>query len=531
MAVNRDKPDSWKADASNAIEAERLKIQHILDAQKTQLERNKSGQFATPPALAIDMLTYAKSILSDTQKVSFLDPAIGTGAFFSALLRTFPISQISRTEGYEIDPLYSSNIMRLWRQHNLSVHTGDFTRLQPPETEDMKFNFLICNPPYVRHHYLSKSEKQRLQSVGMQTAEIKLSEQAGLYCHFLLIAHKWMAQNGLAGWLIPGEFMSVNYGQQVRAYLLNKVTLKRIHLFDAENSLFDDALVSSCIVWFVNTSPAAHHDVEFSYGGTLTKPETTRFVSTEALRQIAKWTRFPLATSISIKSKEQPLLSDFFDIKRGLATGANKFFILYEQAIFRYSIPDEFLTPILPNPRYLEVDEVQTDDRGFPLLQQKLFLLNCDISEAEVKVNYPQLWEYLQEGTNMGIHQGYICSHRNPWYVQEHRPAPLFLCTYMGRQNGRRGKPFRFVLNHSKATATNAYHMLYPKPHLQKLLDADPQLAHRIWQALNAISLDMLIDEGRVYGGGLYKMEPRELGNVPADSLLVVCNTLAPHKR
>jgi adenine-specific DNA-methyltransferase len=45
------------------IETQRLKIQSQLDVAKTQGERNKLGQFATPTTLAADILEYAKSLL------------------------------------------------------------------------------------------------------------------------------------------------------------------------------------------------------------------------------------------------------------------------------------------------------------------------------------------------------------------------------------------------------------------------------------------------------------------------------------
>lgn len=61
--------------------------------------------------------------------------------------------------------------------------------------------------------------------------------------------------------------------------------------------------------------------------------------------------------------------------------------------------------------------------------------------------------------------------------------------------------------------------MLYPKPRLATALAAKPELIRGVWEALNAIGGMVMLGEGRVYGGGLHKLEPRELGNVPADQI------------
>lgn len=63
-----------------------------------------------------------------------------------------------------------------------------------------------------------------------------------------------MSEDGIAGWLIPSEFMDVNYGKALKAYLLREVTLLHIHRFEPNNVQFDDALVSSAVVWFKNAS-------------------------------------------------------------------------------------------------------------------------------------------------------------------------------------------------------------------------------------------------------------------------------------
>jgi hypothetical protein len=89
----------------------------------------------------------------------------------------------------------------------------------------------------------------------------------------------------------------------------------------------------------------------------------------------------------------------------------------------------------------------------------------------------------------------------------------------MGRNLAKRDKPFRFILNQSRATAANVYLLLYPKPALARALAIDPMLGRQIWEFLNGIDAATLLGEGRVYGGGLYKMEPKELANVPAQAI------------
>ena len=179
----------------------------------------------------------------------------------------------------------------------------------------------------------------------------------------------------------------------------------------------------------------------------------------------------------------------------------------------------EAFKPILPSPRYLTEDEVKGDRNGNPVLERRLFLLDPRWAEEEIKNRFPNLWAYLEEGKQEGIADRYICRHRKRWYMQENRPPAPFVCTYLGRSDKKNGRPFRFILNNSRATAANVYLMLYPSRPLHQALVARPELRRQIWKFLNQICPKAMIGEGRVYGGGLHKLEPKELGNVPAEAV------------
>ncbi len=498
----------------DSIEKERLLLQQKLDTEKSQEERNKLGQFATPTKLSVEILSYAKNLIPNSEKVRFLDPAVGTGAFYSALLRSFPLSQIEQACGYEIDPHYGVSASKFWNDSILELSLTDFTKMPPPILNKQKFNLVICNPPYVRHHHLNSHDKTRLRQSVISQTNFRLNGLAGLYCYFLLLAQSWMCPNGLAGWLIPSEFLAVKYGNEVKKFLLKNVTLLHIHRFNPKQTQFKDALVSSVVVWFRNSPPEINHQIRFSFGGTLTTPEKSVVSPIATLNPDTKWTWARVNDSQSKPHNRQDVtlrLADLFSIKRGIVTGANRFFILTEEQVSGLRLPQECIRPILPSPRYLEGEEIASNQYGHPKIEKQLFLLDCNLPEAVIKEKYPSLWDYLQLGIEQGIHKRYLCQHRSPWYAQENRPAAPILCTYMGRISQTHGSPFRFILNHSDATAPNVYLMLYPKPHLAIRLKNDDQLLRSIWQELKRIAPADLISEGRVYGGGLHKIEPNEL--------------------
>lgn len=503
--------------ATPELEKRRLALQEDLDAGKTQAERNRRGQFATPTALAADILRYAAVQLRERGKIRFIDPALGTGAFYSALLGVFPKGRVEVATGYEIDPHYGAPATNLWRETGLDMRLEDFTQAEPPP-ESERFDLLICNPPYVRHHHIVNEEKQRLNMRAYTSCGVKMNGLTGLYCYFLGLSHAWMAAGGLAGWLIPSEFMDVNYGISIKRYLLDKVSLLHIHRFDPNDVQFADALVSSAVVWLRKEVPQAGHGVRFTYGGSLERPKLERLMPVETLRRAPKWTWYPMKEEV--EAVETPVLGDFFRIKRGLATGDNSYFILPAEEIERRQLPFEAFRPILPSPRYLPEDEIAADEKGNPVLARRLFLLDCHLGEEQIRRKYPTLWAYLETGREQGIAERYLCRHRTPWYTLEDRPPAPFVCTYLGRSDTKSGRPFRFILNHSRATAANVYLMLYPKASLARVLEDDPALKRRLWEFLNAICPKAMLGEGRVYGGGLHKLEPKELGNVPAGAIV-----------
>ncbi|WP_322495044.1 Eco57I restriction-modification methylase domain-containing protein [Chloroflexus sp.] len=193
------------------LETIRQSQQHRFDSRTPAEQRNRRGQFATPPLLAREIARYLRMVAGDNlPNLSFADPALGSGSLYAAALAEFGAERIVSAIGIEIDEDRGSIARTIWAETGLRVVCGDCIAFITNDHSTP--NLIIANPPYVRHHHLDPATKRRLQALTAQRTGIHVSGLAGLYVYVVLLSMAWLARSGYAAWLLPAEWMDVGYG-------------------------------------------------------------------------------------------------------------------------------------------------------------------------------------------------------------------------------------------------------------------------------------------------------------------------------
>ncbi len=121
---------------------------------------------------------------------------------------------------------------------------------------------------------------------------------------------------------------------------------------------------------------------------------------------------------------------------------------------------------------------------------------------------------FLRRAKALGADKSYTAMNRRAWWSVGLRPPAPILATYMAR------RPPAFVHNVARARHINIAHGLYPRETMTKTALAG--LARFLSTGVN-------VAQGRTYGGGLTKFEPKEMERilVPDPKALPLAGTTA----
>jgi adenine-specific DNA-methyltransferase len=276
---------------------------------------------------------------------------------------------------------------------------------------------------------------------------------------------------------------------------------------------FTDALVCSDVVVFRKSPPRPEHRARFSFGGPIERPQQEAFLLLDMLRHSRKWTQFPGRTAV--ENNGELTLGDIFAIKRGLATGSNSFFILTPEHVHEWGISKEFLKPILPGPRYVMADIIEAHPNGDPAVSPRLYLLDCCEPEEKISASRNISREATRKRSPNPISPAIARPGTRKNNVLHRHSLELTWDAHATASipSGLSGTARRRL--HTTSTSCSI-----PKAPLLGALKNHPELEKRVFQALQRITPSQLVSEGRVYGGGLQKVEPRELPQIRAREVL-----------
>ncbi len=462
-------------------------------------QRKQRGQFFTPASYANIMVDWIQTASPRT----VLDPAVGTGVLINASQRR---SVGCAFTGYDIDPLALELAQK--RLQGAALYHQDFLASDQGE----RFDAIIANPPYIIHreYDLDPLIAEHIDQLSGQ----KFSRQSNLYVYFVVKICEQLNEGGRAAIIIPAEWMSANYGQPLKAYLLNNGLLRELVTIDCAGHAFADNMATASILLIEKDSSVpellqSHYVPVGKVVTSLTELEHAPDVvhqrlPTDVLRSRKKWDAL-ISRSVAPRAEGSVKLGDLVTTKRGIATGANSFFLLSRDEAEQHGLETGRMDRCIgKTAQVADICFTGTDFDELAEAGQACFLFNPkgNLTPAEA--------DYIRRGECEGIPLKHGPRTKKIWYAAETREAAPIWASTFGR--GR----MRFVHNAASVKTLTCFHGLYPKGltvrqirALAALLNSD-MMQHRI------------ADHVRRFASGLMKLEPRDILDIEVPDIRLV---------
>lgn len=245
------------------------------------------GQFFTPERAA-ELIASLPRLVGGT-RLRVLDPGAGTGSLIAALvaraMRECPsieLDIVALEVDNEVAPFLQETLDDLVRTAatvRLKVTTclviGDYIEMSAgcrlePSALDEPFDLVIMNPPY-RKLASRSTHRQALLAEG--------ADCSNLYAAFLALAALGLVGGGQLVAITPRSFANGPYFGQFRRFLLHRLALDHIHVFESRSTVFADTGVLQENIVFSATRDGAEDKVVLSISQGHTDELAERVVS------------------------------------------------------------------------------------------------------------------------------------------------------------------------------------------------------------------------------------------------------------
>lgn len=260
-----------------------------VSALRTRSSRQQAslGQFFTPERAAALIADLPR--LPEAGRFRVLDPGAGSGSLTAALVaRVFRESPALELEivAVEIDPEVGNHLRETLTDLTETARTlgvevaaetvlGDYVELSTslttkPAVLARAFDLVIMNPPYrkLRHN---DAHRRALLRQGV--------ECPNLYAAFLALGAAALDQGGQLVAITPRSFANGPYFGQFRRFLLDWLSLDRLHIFQSRSTVFSDTGVLQENVVFSGTRHGSNDKVVLSVSRGHTDKSVERVVS------------------------------------------------------------------------------------------------------------------------------------------------------------------------------------------------------------------------------------------------------------
>lgn len=372
------------------------------------------------------------------------------------------------------------------------------------ERTETQFDLIIGNPPYINIKNLEADFLLKAKRFA-EKEQLPPSIIKNAWAAFVIASSQLVKESGTIFFVLPFEFLQVQYAEKLRLFLEQK--FNTIHIICFDEVLFAGIEQETCLVYLSNV-PGKESTIAFeqyeSIGSTCPKYET-RIKKNKPLR---KWSNALLDDAeidlLHTKIDSAVLIDELGAASPGIVTAANNYFILSNEE--KQLLQCEGLTlPIISKSAQCQ-NTIILDNTLFEKLAstgKKVHLLNLkDHNENSLP---SKLKEYLSEVGNakrngIEIKNGYKCSKRNPWYAIP-LISPKEICFFK-----RYDQMPRFVLNEAMFYTTDiAYGLSLKEAYDSKSV---------VFCFYNSFTLAQCEYRGRFYGGGVLELTPSEFKSI-----------------